>query len=69
MACGRRILPWFSPKEEEADQTESAAKISLGREGSSSTRPENSPNKAHRADLVRETQKKGKDSPQLFTTA
>lgn len=59
LACGRRILPWFSPKEE-ADQAESAAKRSLGREGSASTRPENSPNKAHRADRGGETRKKEK---------
>lgn len=63
MACGRRILPWFSPKEEEADQAESAAKSSLGREGSSSTRPENSPNKAHRADLIGRRERREKIHP------
>lgn len=63
LACGRRILPWFSPKEEEADQAESAAKSSLGRESSSSSRPENSPNKAYHADPAGRSERREKIHP------
>lgn len=69
LACGGSTLLRFSPKEEAAGQTESAARRSLGgEEGGLSTRPQNSPNKAQRGPGG-ETGNKGKDSPQLFTPA
>lgn len=70
LACGGRTLPRFSPKEEAADQAESAATRSLGpTEGGSSTRQENSPNKAHRAGRAGEPGRKREDPPRPVTTA
>lgn len=68
LACGRRILPWFSPKEEEADQAVSSEKQPWPRRQLVHAAGELTEQSIPRGP-GREKWKKGKDSPQLFTTA
>lgn len=67
MACGRRILPGFQPVEK-ADPAGNSETALAGKERGQSTRPENSPNKAHRG-AGGDTRKEGERFNQLFTTA
>ena len=61
--------PVFNQKRRRrARQSQQRREASAEKEGGLSTRPQNSPNKAQRGPGG-ETGNKGKDSPQLFTTA